>query len=128
MEMFKKQMEEKQRQNDSEKRQHAKESTGSATSSNESHATGTEKLQASSSSEGTDKRTIKPEKKNYSFFVGKRRGNAPVLKTGAVKKARVQEKDEGAVKTDAWSRYLAEVQKYKSRSCQDEDRTRPLVK
>jgi len=26
--------------------------------------------------------------------VGKRRGNAPVLKTGAVKKARVQEKDE----------------------------------
>ena len=69
MEMFKKQMEEKQRQNDSEKRQHAKESIGSATSSNESHATGTEKLQASSSSEGTDKRTIKPEKKNYSFFV-----------------------------------------------------------
>ena len=69
MEMFKKQMEEKQRQNDSEKRQHETKSTGSATSSNESHSTGTEKLQASSSSESTDKRTIKPEKKNYSFFV-----------------------------------------------------------
>ncbi|KAI0240348.1 hypothetical protein LSAT2_008959 [Lamellibrachia satsuma] len=126
-------MEEKRRQDESGKQQlKYTESPKSGTSSltatpNESHST--EKLQASSSSESTNKRTLTHEKKlNYSFFVGKRRGSAPVLKTGAVKKAKVKEEDEAAVKTDAWSQYLAEVQKYKSRSCQDEDRTRPLVK
>jgi hypothetical protein len=31
-------------------------------------------------------------------------------------------------KLDAWSRYLQEVQKYKSSNCVDEDNSRPLVK
>ena len=74
MEMFKKQMEEKRRQDESGKQQlKYTESPKSATSSltatpNESHST--EKLQASSSSESTNKRTLTHEKKlNYSFFV-----------------------------------------------------------
>lgn len=31
-------------------------------------------------------------------------------------------------KQDAWSRYMAEVNQYKQRSCTDDDKTRPLVK
>ncbi len=35
---------------------------------------------------------------------------------------------DSSTKTDAWSQYMAEVKKYKSMSCQDENKTRPLVK
>lgn len=31
-------------------------------------------------------------------------------------------------KSDAWSKYMAEVKKYKAHQCGDDDKTRPLVK
>lgn len=31
-------------------------------------------------------------------------------------------------KRDAWSKYMAEVKKYKAHECGDDDKTRPLVK
>ncbi|XP_037557416.1 telomerase RNA component interacting RNase-like [Dermacentor silvarum] len=58
-------------------------------------------------------------------FVGKRRGGK-VLKTGIVHKPKVEDEEE--LPKDAWSRYLAEVRKYRERSCDDEEKTRPLVK
>uniref|UniRef100_T1JKX6 Uncharacterized protein n=1 Tax=Strigamia maritima TaxID=126957 RepID=T1JKX6_STRMM len=80
-------------------------------------------------------------------LVGKRRGGK-VLPTGMVKKVRkdhVQVSIEADLqdhsmliiysflavkdkKNDAWSQYMAEVKKYKDRSCEDEGKTRPLVK
>ena len=59
-------------------------------------------------------------------IVGKRRGGR-VLPTGMVKK---QKKEEEEVETpkDAWSLYMAEVRKYKEASCEEEGKTRPLVK
>ncbi|KAH7935049.1 hypothetical protein HPB52_003349 [Rhipicephalus sanguineus] len=57
--------------------------------------------------------------------VGKRRGGK-VLKTGVVHKPKVEDEEE--LPKDAWSRYLAEVRKYRERSCDDEEKTRPLVK
>ena len=59
-------------------------------------------------------------------FVGKRRGGK-ILPTGKVKKAK-QDEDEDAGKKDAWSQYMSEVKKYKDQSCQEEGKTRPLVK
>ncbi|CAN8010869.1 unnamed protein product, partial [Ixodes pacificus] len=53
-----------------------------------------------------------------------RRGGK-VLKTGVVHKPKV---DDEELPKDAWSRYLAEVRKYRERSCDDEEKTRPLVK
>ncbi|XP_059204903.1 telomerase RNA component interacting RNase isoform X2 [Centropristis striata] len=60
-------------------------------------------------------------------FVGKRRGGV-FLKTGMV--AKKQKNDTEAVpgKSDAWSKYMAEVKKYKAHQCGDDDKTRPLVK
>lgn len=31
-------------------------------------------------------------------------------------------------KGDAWTKYMAEVKKYKAHQCGDDDKTRPLVK
>lgn len=31
-------------------------------------------------------------------------------------------------KSDAWTKYMAEVKKYKAHQCGDDDKTRPLVK
>ncbi|CAN8004625.1 unnamed protein product [Ixodes hexagonus] len=64
-------------------------------------------------------------KKRALPFVGKRRGGK-VLKTGVVHKPKVNDEEE--LPKDAWSRYLAEVRKYRERSCDDEEKTRPLVK
>ncbi|XP_077550432.1 telomerase RNA component interacting RNase-like [Haemaphysalis longicornis] len=64
-------------------------------------------------------------KKRTLPFVGKRRGGK-VLKTGIVHKPKVDDEEE--LPKDAWSRYLAEVRKYRERSCDDEEKTRPLVK
>ncbi|KAJ7992725.1 hypothetical protein DPEC_G00281650 [Dallia pectoralis] len=70
------------------------------------------------------------EKKTPSVtsFVGKRRGGAKLaLKTGMVaKKQKVDPEMEG--KGDAWTKYMAEVKKYKAHQCGDDDKTRPLVK
>lgn len=49
------------------------------------------------------------------------------LKTGMVaKKQKVDPEMEG--KGDAWTKYMAEVKKYKAHQCGDDDKTRPLVK
>ncbi|KAK7870395.1 hypothetical protein R5R35_000557 [Gryllus longicercus] len=59
-------------------------------------------------------------------IVGKRRGGR-VLPTGMVKKQKREEEVEETPK-DAWSLYIAEVRKYKEASCEEEGKTRPLVK
>ncbi|XP_077292111.1 uncharacterized protein LOC143915365 isoform X1 [Arctopsyche grandis] len=61
-------------------------------------------------------------------FIGKRRGGR-VLKTGVVEKAKVIEDQtiEDAPK-DAWTVYMQEVKKYREAKCDEEVKTRPLVK
>lgn len=56
---------------------------------------------------------------------GKRRGGK-VLKTGKVQKIRQPTSEENA--TDAWSVYMKEVRRYKEACCDDDSKTRPLVK
>ncbi|XP_022087923.1 uncharacterized protein LOC110977793 [Acanthaster planci] len=70
-----------------------------------------------------------PAQKKYSLLshVGKRRDGKVALKTGAVKKQRKTEPQENK-EQDSWSKYMAEVQKYKAHVCGDEDKSRPLVK
>lgn len=59
---------------------------------------------------------------------GKRRGGK-ILKTGIVAKPKpIEEPDAAANKNDAWAMYLQEVKKYKSVSCDTDEKTRPLVK
>ncbi|KAF4519819.1 hypothetical protein B566_EDAN006833 [Ephemera danica] len=64
-------------------------------------------------------------------MVGKRRGGR-ALPTGLVKKAKkgatVGEDEEVEAPKDAWSQYMAEVKRYKETSCEEEGKTRPLVK
>ncbi|XP_013776866.1 uncharacterized protein C19orf43-like isoform X2 [Limulus polyphemus] len=78
-----------------------------------------------SSQDGEKKKT--QERKAGPTFVSKRRGGK-VLKTGMVKKLKVEPEKEEEKPTDAWSRYLAEVKKYKQHACEDDSKTRPLVK
>ncbi|KAB5517669.1 hypothetical protein PHYPO_G00169910 [Pangasianodon hypophthalmus] len=62
-------------------------------------------------------------------FVGKRRGGAKLaLKTGVVAKKQKLDSEAETGKGDAWSKYMAEVKKYKAHQCGDDDKTRPLVK
>ncbi|XP_033636934.1 telomerase RNA component interacting RNase-like [Asterias rubens] len=69
--------------------------------------------------------TVTTAQKKYSLLshVGKRKGGKPSLKTGTVKKPKTPEAPK-----DPWSKYLAEVEKYKAHVCGDEDKSRPLVK
>lgn len=67
-----------------------------------------------------------PRRGMASGIVGKRRGGR-VLPTGMVKKQKREEEEEETPK-DAWSLYMAEVRKYKEASCEEEGKTRPLVK
>uniref|UniRef100_A0A224YQG2 Telomerase RNA component interacting RNase n=1 Tax=Rhipicephalus zambeziensis TaxID=60191 RepID=A0A224YQG2_9ACAR len=80
---------------------------------------------SSEKSEPTEADATAAAKKRTLPFVGKRRGGK-VLKTGVVHKPKVEDEEE--LPKDAWSRYLAEVRKYRERSCDDEEKTRPLVK
>lgn len=59
--------------------------------------------------------------------MGKRRGGV-FLKTGIVAKKQKQDTEAEPGKSDAWSKYMAEVKKYKAHQCGDDDKTRPLVK
>lgn len=65
-------------------------------------------------------------KKTLPFF-GKRRGGR-VLKTGMVQKTRAMEDNDMENAQDAWSIYMKEVKKYKEACCDDDTKTRPLVK
>lgn len=58
---------------------------------------------------------------------GKRRGGR-VLKTGMVQKTKSQQENELENPQDAWSIYMKEVKKYKEACCDDDSKTRPLVK
>lgn len=70
----------------------------------------------------------KPEIKKPLPFIGKRRGGR-VLKTGLVKKAKaIDEQVVDNTPKDAWSLYMQEVKKYRETSCEEERKTRPLVK
>lgn len=61
-------------------------------------------------------------------LVGKRRGGR-FLATGKVKKLKAEGQEEDVTPPkDAWSLYLAEVKKYKQSTCEEEGKTRPLVK
>ncbi|GFR18893.1 hypothetical protein TNCT_658311 [Trichonephila clavata] len=58
----------------------------------------------------------------------KRRGNK-ILKTGMVKKQKTEDPDEEPPpQSDAWTRYMAEVKKYRQQACDEDGKTRPLVK
>ncbi|CAL1294155.1 unnamed protein product [Larinioides sclopetarius] len=58
----------------------------------------------------------------------KRRMNK-VLKTGMVKKQRTEDSiEEPPPQSDAWARYMAEVKKYRQQACDEDGKTRPLVK
>ncbi|XP_051988975.1 telomerase RNA component interacting RNase-like [Xyrauchen texanus] len=66
---------------------------------------------------------------NVTSLVGKRRGGARLaLKTGMVAKKQILDSEVEAGKGDAWTKYMAEVKKYKAHQCCDDDKTRPLVK
>ncbi|XP_022901931.2 arginine/serine-rich coiled-coil protein 2-like isoform X1 [Onthophagus taurus] len=58
---------------------------------------------------------------------GKRRGGR-VLKTGMVAKSKQGDDELGVEPQDPWSIYLKEVKRYKEACCDDDSKTRPLVK
>lgn len=59
---------------------------------------------------------------------GKRRGGK-ILKTGIVEKKKpIEDSTADAAPGDAWSQYMKEVKRYKSVSCDVDNKTRPLVK
>ncbi|XP_030646166.1 telomerase RNA component interacting RNase [Chanos chanos] len=105
MELFKKKMEEERRKKEMEEG-----------SSNKSTA-----------GEGQSTQEKKPI--SVTSFVGKRRGGARLaLKTGMVAKKQKLDSEGETGKGDAWTKYMAEVKKYKAHQCGDDDKTRPLVK
>lgn len=69
--------------------------------------------------------TTSEAKKTIPIF-GKRRGGR-ILKTGVVQKLKNPNEVEEEPK-DAWSVYMKEVRKYKEACCDDDSKTRPLVK
>nr|XP_046270565.1 telomerase RNA component interacting RNase isoform X2 [Scatophagus argus] len=103
MEMFKKKMED-------ERRKREMQQTGGEARATEQGQTSVEK---------------KPPP--VTSFVGKRRGGV-FLKTGVVAKKQKNDTEAEPGKSDAWSKYMAEVKKYKAHQCGDDDKTRPLVK
>lgn len=109
MELFKKKMEEEERRKrELEDEEEGKSEQNSADAGQSSHS----------------KKTF-----NVASFVGKRRGGAKLaLKTGMVAKKQKLDSEAEAGKGDAWSKYMAEVKKYKAHQCGDDDKTRPLVK
>ncbi|XP_029946453.1 telomerase RNA component interacting RNase [Salarias fasciatus] len=102
MEMFKKKMEE-------EKRRKEMEQSGDGKAAEQGHA------------------SVEKRPPPVTSFVGKRRGGV-FLKTGIVAKKQKQDSEAEPGKSDAWSKYMAEVKKYKAHQCGDDDKTRPLVK
>ncbi|XP_030591472.1 telomerase RNA component interacting RNase [Archocentrus centrarchus] len=104
MELFKKKMEEEER------RKKEMQQTGGGAKATEQGQT-----------------TVEKKALPVTSFVGKRRGGV-FLKTGIVAKKQKQDTDAEPGKSDAWSKYMAEVKKYKAHQCGDDDKTRPLVK
>lgn len=59
-------------------------------------------------------------------IIGKRKNKA--LKTGVVKKVKVNDEKKLSKPTDAWSLYLDEVKRYQETVGEQDNKTRPLVK
>ncbi|XP_025410821.1 telomerase RNA component interacting RNase [Sipha flava] len=59
-------------------------------------------------------------------IIGKRKNKA--LKTGIVKKIKVDDEKKTSKPTDAWSLYLDEVKRYQETVGEQDNKTRPLVK
>lgn len=122
MEMFKKMQEQQQ-----------------VVQSGESSATDGNKRKADSSVTVKESAPAEEKEKSYEssssgskptppVCVGKRRGGR-FLATGKVKKLKsAGDEAAEAPPKDAWSLYLAEVKKYKQTTCEEEGKTRPLVK
>lgn len=86
----------------------------------------------SSPSTSAPEKVEEPKPKVVLPMVGKRRGGR-ALPTGLVKKAKKSdsasgEQEKPEAPKDAWSQYMAEVRRYKETSCEEEGKTRPLVK
>lgn len=78
--------------------------------------------------EAVQQSTLSEIKKPALSFIGKRRGGR-VLKTGVVQKAKaIDEQTVEDAPKDAWSVYMQEVKKYREAKCDEEVKTRPLVK
>jgi len=59
-------------------------------------------------------------------IIGKRKNKA--LKTGVVKKVKLDDEKKLSKSTDAWSLYLDEVKRYQETAGEQDNKTRPLVK
>ncbi|XP_063048505.1 telomerase RNA component interacting RNase [Engraulis encrasicolus] len=109
MEMFKKKMEEERRKKEAEQ------------------AICPESTATAAADEGQS--TVEKKTSSVASFVGKRRGGAKLtLRTGMVAKKQKVDDELESGKGDAWTKYMAEVKKYKAHQCGDDDKTRPLVK
>ncbi|GFU02825.1 hypothetical protein NPIL_35511 [Nephila pilipes] len=85
------------------------------------------KGETSGTSDGEGSKSADEKLKKLESSV-KRRGNK-VLKTGMVKKQKTEDPDEEPPpQSDAWTRYMAEVKKYRQQACDEDGKTRPLVK
>lgn len=84
------------------------------------------KMQEQKQAEEAAKHANAGEEKKAIPMFGKRRGGR-VLKTGLVQKTRNLQEDLNDPQ-DAWSVYMKEVKKYKEACCDDDSKTRPLVK
>ncbi|XP_015910384.1 telomerase RNA component interacting RNase [Parasteatoda tepidariorum] len=85
------------------------------------------KGETSGTSDGEGSKSADEKLKKLDSAV-KRRGGK-VLKTGMVKKQKVEgSHEEPSPTSDAWTRYLAEVKKYRQQACDEDGKTRPLVK
>ncbi|XP_060070363.1 telomerase RNA component interacting RNase-like [Ylistrum balloti] len=115
LEMFKKQMEQKERL--------------TSQTNNETDSTKSETSSSVDQESPDSTPTAATEKKPVALpTVGKRKGANRALKTGIVAKKPKPEKKGEDSDGSAWSKYLAEVNEYKSKMCMDEDKSRPLVK
>lgn len=85
------------------------------------------KIQEEQKAEAAKQEASTSETKKPLPVFGKRRGGR-VLKTGMVQKTRTMQENELENSQDAWSIYMKEVKKYKEACCDDDTKTRPLVK
>lgn len=85
------------------------------------------KMQEQQQQKEGDETTSQVEVKKPLPAFGKRRGGK-VLKTGLVQKAKLAADEDGHAGQDAWSVYMKEVRRYKEACCDDDSKTRPLVK
>lgn len=84
------------------------------------------KMQEEQEKQKAETEPITTESKSQIPLFGKRRGGK-VLKTGMVQKTKNQGID-GSESEDAWTLYMKEVKKYKEACCDDDSKTRLLVK